>query len=57
MKDIFREYGFTKEELLNSLSDAINFIDRHADEETDGLGDRLFDVINAIKLVNGDEEI
>lgn len=47
--DLFKEYGMTKEELLNTLSDAINFIDRHDDGDTDGLSDRLFEVIGIVQ--------
>ena len=46
--DLFKEYGMTKEELLTTLSDAINFIDGHSDGDTDGLSDRLFEVIGIV---------
>lgn len=47
--DLFKEYGMTKEELLNTISDAINFVDRHDDGDTDGLSDRLFEVIGIVQ--------
>ena len=54
--DMFKEYGMTKEELLTTLSDAINFIDRHDDENTDGSSDRLFEVIGIVTELSKDFE-
>lgn len=47
--DLFKEYGMTKDELLTTLSDAINFVDGHDDGNTDGLSDRLFEVIGIVQ--------
>jgi hypothetical protein len=50
--DMFKEYGITKEELLSTISDAINFIDRTDDES--GLSDRLFEVLEVVKELSKD---
>ena len=44
MMNLFREYGITKEEVENTLSDAINFVDKHNDGCTEGLADRLMEL-------------
>ena len=56
--DIFKEIGITDEEILNTLSDAICFVDSHTEdgENTNGLGDRLFDVVNAYRYIRGIED-
>lgn len=51
--DMFKEYGMTKEELLTTLSDAINFVDRHG-EDADGLADRLMECIAVVKELSKD---
>lgn len=50
--DMFKEYGITKEELLSTLSDAINVIDKT--EDNDGLADRLFEVLEVVKELSKD---
>lgn len=56
--DMFKEYGMTKEELLSTISDAINYIDRHADENdqlyNEGLSDRLFEALEVVKELSKD---
>lgn len=46
--DMFKEYGITKDELLSTISDAINLADRY-NEENDGLSDRLMEALAVIK--------
>lgn len=48
--DFFKEYGMTQEEIINTLSDAINCIDSLSDSsDYPGLSDRLMDSINVLK--------
>ena len=39
--DLFKEYGFTKEELQDTLEDAINFVELNDDGQTVALAERL----------------
>lgn len=45
--DFFREYGITQEEIINTMSDAINLLDTL--EDTDGTADRLTEAIAVLK--------
>lgn len=45
--DFFKEYGYTQEEILSNLSDAINLIDKT--DDPDGVADKLADTIVILK--------
>lgn len=45
--DFFKEYGYTQEEILSTISDAINIIDRT--DDPDGTSDKLADIIVILK--------
>lgn len=45
--DFFKEYGYTQEEILSNLSDAINLIDKT--DDPDGIADKLADTIVILK--------
>ena len=50
--DMFKEYGITKEELLSTLSEAINVIDKT--EDPDGLADRLYEALAVVTELTKD---
>lgn len=47
MKNLFRDYGTTADEVLSVLSDAINICDRADEMET---SERLADIITLLKI-------
>lgn len=52
MKDFFKEYGTTQEEIINAMSEALEIIDLYTESNPDpytGTADRLFEAIQILR--------
>jgi hypothetical protein len=53
----FRDYGTTPAEILTAISDAINFIDRSAEPDTEATADRLTESAAVLRQIFEIEDV